>query len=707
MDMDLDDFDDAPPKPRPRQSRFVPKNSKLKPQLSKVKTEPVSSSSDSVFPESNIVPIAKEEDFDSNPIPVTSHISKSKIEEESSTCNVTQMDVDMKPVIENEEKDGDESMASEAEEDEVIREIDVYLTPSIDPNTKLYVLQYPLRPKWRPYDLDEKCEEVRVKPGSSEVEIDLAVDVDSKNYDSDAAPGVKMTKQTLSTSWKPTPFSTGYAVGVLAGNKLHLNPIHAVVQLRPSMQHLTPSEPGKTNIQTSIAEKHVKTGVKEEKTLVPSNKQTKPLETMQDKNTEEDWVRLNYYPRESDISSRYLQKMVEVEGSSIQFSMSPYDYMKALCPGVSSESDEVKGPPKRYMSSLPLEERVKSWLREGPPIHRFNALKYLAPELPEEEAAKEILRIVQKHALLIQGLWIPKSPLVFGKNSGVELLARDYILFLFSQAPFIKKSLLKDNSVFEKHMKDILNVLAVERPTVKDWKLKESPDYEFLKRYKEVAKEQAAIQESIREKLLNAVRTEKNKRRGRNTLSLENATTKNSPATVNSDKQGPRTVSSTLPATSMSKETREALPKALLKLFKIHNVCSFQQIIQRLREMAVSETVRPKGDARELQAAALGVDAPPEELRAIISQVAVNIHDVYVLKSSPESPQYDPLRKVIIDLFIADGPTAKLKKASIVEAAKLRLKRDIPDAELKKVLSELCVSQHSAWLLKGVDGSSK
>lgn len=129
--------------------------------------------------------------------------------------------------------------------------------------------------------------------------------------------------------------------------------------------------------------------------------------------------------------------------------------------------------------------------------------------------------------------------------------------------------------------------------------------------------------------------------------------------------------------------------------------------------MAVSESSRPKGFAREAVAAANGVDAPPEELQAIISQVAINIHGVYVLKSSPDHPQYDQFRlfltldcslfflqiylvsawsrlvffcrKVVIDLFIAEGPNAKLKKASMIEAAKLQLKRDINSIEYQKV----------------------
>ncbi|KAB2058695.1 hypothetical protein ERO13_A11G236200v2 [Gossypium hirsutum] len=47
------------------------------------------------------------------------------------------------------------------EEDMVVREIDVFFSPSIDADAQLYVLQYPLRPCWRPYELDERCKEIQ------------------------------------------------------------------------------------------------------------------------------------------------------------------------------------------------------------------------------------------------------------------------------------------------------------------------------------------------------------------------------------------------------------------------------------------------------------------------------------------------------------------------------------------------------------------
>ncbi|EMS55910.1 hypothetical protein TRIUR3_27365 [Triticum urartu] len=70
------------------------------------------------------------------------------------------------------------------DEDFVVREMDVYFTPKpFDKDTKLYIAQYPLRPCWRPYELGEVCKEVRVRPESSEVEVDLEIDTESDNYD--------------------------------------------------------------------------------------------------------------------------------------------------------------------------------------------------------------------------------------------------------------------------------------------------------------------------------------------------------------------------------------------------------------------------------------------------------------------------------------------------------------------------------------------
>lgn len=70
---------------------------------------------------------------------------------------------------------------------------------------------------------------------------------------------------------------------------------------------------------------------------------------------------------------------------------------------------------------------------------------------------------------------------------------------------------------------------------------------------------------------------------------------------------------------------------------------SFQIICQQLRNLAVSQSLHPKADARMARDAAYAVDSP-EELIEVLNQVAVDVHGFYVLRSSPDHPEHDALR---------------------------------------------------------------
>ncbi|PNX75307.1 DNA-directed RNA polymerase iii subunit rpc5-like protein [Trifolium pratense] len=53
------------------------------------------------------------------------------------------------------------------------------------------------------------------------------------------------------------------------------------------------------------------------------------------------------------------------------------------------------------------------------------------------------------------------------------------------------------------------------------------------------------------------------------------------------------------------------------------------------------------------------------------------------------------------------GPNGKLRKAEILEAARRKLGRDVPNTEYIKAVSELCISKGSYWVLKSGDGSKQ
>ncbi|KAL5987234.1 hypothetical protein ACLOJK_038396 [Asimina triloba] len=106
------------------------------------------------------------------------------------------------------------------DEDAVVREIDVFFSPLSDENTQLYVMQYPLRPCWRPYEFADRCQEIRVNPKESKLEIDLEMNIgtDNSREDEDIPEQLRQQKQTLTSSKAPTV--TSYAVGILMGSKL-------------------------------------------------------------------------------------------------------------------------------------------------------------------------------------------------------------------------------------------------------------------------------------------------------------------------------------------------------------------------------------------------------------------------------------------------------------------------------------------------------
>lgn len=121
--MDLDDLD-APSKVPSRVSRFAPKSSKLK---SKPKLEPQEPLPKSEAPES----LSKPEPPDLN------LVTANKKEESSSATNgAMKMDVEPKSEAEDEPKQ-DDPMDEDSAEDKVVREIDVFFTPSVDAHSQV------------------------------------------------------------------------------------------------------------------------------------------------------------------------------------------------------------------------------------------------------------------------------------------------------------------------------------------------------------------------------------------------------------------------------------------------------------------------------------------------------------------------------------------------------------------------------------------
>ncbi|KAH9305597.1 hypothetical protein KI387_010001, partial [Taxus chinensis] len=662
-------------------------------------------------------------------------VKKGEEEEEEEEENFEVKDVDMnidmdvklegaaEVKMEEEVEVKDEPMSpvlGDAMEDKVVREVDVYLRPSIDPDTKLYLMQYPLRPYWRPYGLKERCEEVRVKPKQSRLEVDLVLDTDEQNYDHDANEHLKITKQTLTSS--KTPLSTGYALGILRGNKLHLSPVHAAVQLRTHLGHVNN---GEEHIKKIVADEENEEEPQESKPeLVPLKVELKKETERQEKmrlqshayikqlDEAEPWIPLEAHGIDSPVTYGIRQQMVAVENFQIPFSMNPYNYVNTLVPGRTNASlNEAKlnednineGFSRSFLDTLPLEQRFEVLLSKGRvQVLQFERLMRLAPAGSTEQ---EVLNILQLYALLVQGCWVPASPL---RYSGEICKVRDYILLLFNKNRLVRHEQLEELKLPKEILREVLVSLAIQRPAAGGWEFLESTDRSFIKSHQNIVKEQnqkwSENEDGIRNAALDVALGNKDKLKSAE-ISLQNSNKGSSgsigpmKSNMNGAVQGTKSAKAVdsvqvggrgagngdISVRTMPEETRAALPGALREILA-NRVCNLSQIRQSLQNLAKEKLSAQKLNPRAVAAAVAaskGASAPELELKSVIDQVATNVNSVYFL-SSLGNKDLDPFRNVVIALLRTKGPGTAIRKIDINEACKIKLGSEVPQPVYNK-----------------------
>eukprot|EP01018_Ginkgo_biloba_P006541 Gb_35421 [translate_table: standard] len=698
----------------------------------------------------SIVP-SKEESDGKSDVKVADIIMKDvpDIEEKEVDMDV-KLKAEMKEEPDIEVKDDPMSpVFSEPREDKVVREIDVFFTPCIDNETKLYLMQYPLRPYWRPYGLEERCQEVRVKPNQSRLEVDLVIDTDGPNYDHNINEHhLKIEKQTLTSS--KIPLSTGYALGILRGNKLHLNPVNAAVQLRPLMSYI---DQGKKDVN-GIGDDEEMTDVDGGNDTAPEARpKLVPLQVELKKETErqekmrlqshaylkkldeaEPWIPLEPHGIDSPVTGGFRKKMIAAENFQIPFTMSPFDYVNKLVPGRTStglneatvkDDSGNEGLSRSFLDTLPLEQRFKTLLSKGRvQVLQFERLMRLAPVGSTEQ---EVLEVLQQYAHLVQGCWVAASFLRYNK---AICIIRDYILLLFSKNRLVHHEQLQELKVPKEMIREVLVSLAVQRPAAGGWEFQETTDRSFIKSHHTFVKDQmqrwAEHEEGIRAEALSLKVGSKDNLESTE-ISLQHSSkdvtasvkglmkpsmngtaqgTKSVQVVDGSQSAGRGTANADFPGSTMSPETRAALPGSLRELFSKHHVCSLQLICQSLRDMAKAKSSAQNLNQKAVAAAvaaAKGASAPLPELTAVIAEVASNINGVYFL-TSLGNPTLDPFRDVVIALLRTKGPGVGLRKVDIVEASKIALKSEVSPGVYLKVMKELCYTKGGAWVLKPGDG---
>lgn len=179
------------------------------------------------------------------------------------------------------------------------------------------------------------------------------------------------------------------------------------------------------------------------------------------------------------------------------------------------------------------------------------------------------------------GLWTAKSSLLY-PNGGVESLARDYVLLMFSKNLKVQSSDMNVRGELTAHVKEFLKHFGLETANLDKsagepkpyWKFKERPDESFKKLYPDIVEKQERLFKGLEQHLPGLVSNAGKRKIGKSAVA--NQGVNNEALKSASSDQGTTSLAGVSTGKmTMSNETRHALPIALKKLFQTNKVCRY------------------------------------------------------------------------------------------------------------------------------------
>eukprot|EP01026_Neomeris_dumetosa_P026020 TRINITY_DN21309_c0_g2_i9.p1 TRINITY_DN21309_c0_g2~~TRINITY_DN21309_c0_g2_i9.p1 ORF type:complete len:421 (+),score=66.76 TRINITY_DN21309_c0_g2_i9:53-1315(+) len=252
-------------------------------------------------------------------------------------------------------------------QDKVVKEQEVYIcNGALGSDSKIWLLQYPLRPTWRPYDV-EFSDKARVKPNARKLEIEVDLDKQSTNFDNDVDPKRDMQKLVLQST--PVNQEIGLALGYVKDDKVFLVGINQMVQMRPSMAHVNQVEEQKRKSKEIEKEASNKQDSKSKRTKVQVQYKKRETEQeakarlssyahLQQQEQQEEWVDLRCHSSESSTRAVLWEKLMQSRDVEPKCkAISKEKYLQLITPsGTAYKTQSV---------SVPLEDLNKPQNMEG------------------------------------------------------------------------------------------------------------------------------------------------------------------------------------------------------------------------------------------------------------------------------------------------------------------------------------------------------
>ncbi|XP_067121880.1 LOW QUALITY PROTEIN: DNA-directed RNA polymerase III subunit RPC5 [Centruroides vittatus] len=662
------------------------------------------------------------------------------------------------------------------DDDPVVEEIDVYLSKSLADN--LYLFQYPVRPSNMTYN-DVEDIQARVKPKQQKVELELPLNVQSSNYDKSKGEQIAlnvdgrhggdnsyfsssfMDKQKL-TSSKAVSSSAQYAIGLLRpGKELHLTPLHAIIQLRPSFTYLDQSD---SRAKAELKESDVDDPSQDEeeeahKVTVrfagpDSDKARQARERsynyIQQQLANEPWVNVKYHKYGSRESEEEMNKLLctKTDFDASNLLTTSENYVNALLPETLRLAPTViTANQLSAMSDIkksPLVDQIRTLVLNAKVIQFHRLLECVTPN----SDVSAILRLLQQVAMLVQGCWVVKSDVIYPKDSispltGVnsELLcrARDYIMWRYTQENILKRKEVM--SIVKLPLEDITEMLR----HVAHWKA--SAGWQFAYSFDEsfcvqVSRNSAkatdvvgcTISTADKDTTVRSQRcqryqiakfesrkTKKNKVQTTLSSVTENCVVENS--CVKMDVDVPSNVKMPLTANRKESVNENSLELATNKNSLItngphHHVSHPNEHQSSLLKTELMSAVRGKlrekycltlTDLRtKLEAASNNITNIPDKLLedCIIAVGGQKLHNKWPQETNAESlfaltqfgDHLDKFRGALVQLF---AKTAKIRITTLQKKLLDEVGETLSNADFKQIVQEYCVCKSGYYYLKG------
>jgi len=296
-------------------------------------------------------------------------------------------------------------------EDQVELELEVVLNKTFE--EELALLQYPLRPRYRPYGDQGSISKASLSANSLELTYDLQKA--SPNYDKTASD-FSVSQQTLK-SQKVNPL-TNYCVAVIQNNKLYMVPINYLYQMRPAMDYVDKETQQKV-IQDPQEDQEAK-AEKEARKLRVYKKQKSETKPQQEETTE-----VKYFSSKEKSSHQLFQSLFNTTLDPVT-TLDQKTYQQRIMP----PRPEVAGIREKYLE-LPLSLQVEEVLSRA----EVGTTEFFL-ELVNSKDEKKLTDILSQKCYLIQDKWVCKSELIYQDH---RQKARDLCLETLQAQGYLEK----------------------------------------------------------------------------------------------------------------------------------------------------------------------------------------------------------------------------------------------------------------------------